>query len=1630
MHSVGQPAATGEWLVGGGEMGALIRAKDWSETSIGPRESWSPALRMMVSFLVANRFPMLLWWGPEYVSIYNDPYRPVLGTKHPWGLGRPVSECWSEIWHILKPLIDTPFNGGPATWNDDIALEINRHGFMEETHFTIAYSPVPDATVATGIGGVLATVTETTEKVVGERRIRVLRDLGYRAAEARTTEEACAIAAGTLAKHSQDVPFALIYLVEATGRQARLAGGAGIGRDETFSPPVVDLHGANQQGGWPLAAAMQQPQLQVIEDLGSRFADVPAGPWTDPPHTAVILPIPSNLPGEVAGLLVTGISSRLRFDEHYCDFLELMKTQIATVIANSRAYEEAQKRAEALAEIDRAKTTFFSNVSHEFRTPLTLMLGPLEELKKEFGSSPDSLSGSQYQQVDLVHRSGLRLLKLVNTLLDFSRIEAGRMQALYQPTDLAAFTAEIASVFRSAMDKAGLRFVIDCPALTEQALVDREMWEKIVLNLVSNAFKFTFDGEIAVKLRIVGDNFELTIRDTGTGIPQDEVPKLFERFHRVAGAQGRTHEGSGIGLALVQELARLHGGLVTAESRFGRGSTFRVLVPTGSRHLPASQIGAARTQVPTAVGAGPFIEEALRWLPDAESSGTGDGNRVLDAANVRSSERTRILLADDNADMRAYVQRILNPLYEVEAVADGEAALAAIGRRRPDLVVSDVMMPRLDGIEMVARLRADERTRTLPIILLSARAGEEAKEQGLARGADEYLVKPFSARELLTRVSAAIELSRMRSQSERFLQEEAQILTLLNKVGAAVAAELDLERTVQVVTDAATELSGASFGSFFYNVTDAKGESYTLYTLSGAPRSAFARFPMPRNTAVFGPTFSGEGVVRSDDITKDARYGQNSPYRGMPEGHLPVRSYLAAPVISRSGEVLGGLFFGHPEVGIFSERAERIVSAIAVQAGIAIDKAKLYRAAQAEIARRQQIEARLREGEQTLERRVAERTAQWIAASQERERAEGNFRLLVEGVVDYAIYMLDPTGIITSWNAGGERIKGYRSDEVVGEHYSRFFTPEDRNRHLPENALEVAARDGKYEGEGWRIRKDGSRFWASVVLDAIRDPSGRLIGFAKITRDTTERREATIALQKSQEQLAQAQKMEGIGHLTGGVAHDFNNLLTIIMGNLETLRRVARDPKADPSRLNRSIENAMLGAERAAALTQRLLAFSRQQPLEPRVLEVNRLIAGMSDLLRRSLGEDVAIETVLAGGLWRVHVDPNQLEVALLNLAINARDAMQDGGKLTIETANASLDEHYAASQAEVVAGQYVAICVTDTGSGMTPDVIERAFEPFFTTKDVGHGTGLGLSQVYGFVKQSGGHVKIYSEVNQGTTIKIYLPRLHAAEIATPPPKPAPPLARGQASETILVVEDDPDVRNHTKAVLGELGYRTFEAGTGRAALQLLKTHPEIKLLFTDVGLPGGMNGRELADDARRLNADLKVLMTTGYARNAIVHDGKLDPGVQLITKPFTYAALAAKVRSILDAPPRSGRILLVEDEPLIRMAAVEQLEALGFKVETAGSAADAMSKLKLVGDVEAAIIDVGLPDPTGDVLVSEVRVIYPKMPIIIASGYNAPELREKFKTDTLVAFLGKPYTEAQLRSVLSSLNVGGLSAA
>jgi PAS domain S-box-containing protein len=509
------------------------------------------------------------------------------------------------------------------------------------------------------------------------------------------------------------------------------------------------------------------------------------------------------------------------------------------------------------------------------------------------------------------------------------------------------------------------------------------------------------------------------------------------------------------------------------------------------------------------------------------------------------------------------------------------------------------------------------------------------------------------------------------------------------------------------------------------------------------------------------------------------------------------------------------------------------------------------------------------------------------------------FQILVNSVVDYAIFMLDPAGKVVNWNPGAERIKGYSAAEIIGEHFSRFYTPEDLASGLPARALSIARREGKFENEGWRVRKDGSRFFASVVIDPVYDENGVFRGYAKITRDMTQRREAEAQLEEAREHLMQAQKMEAVGQLTGGVAHDFNNLLTIILGNLEAVERtLANWKEGSQARIGRLVQNAMQGGKRAAALTSHLLAFSRRQPLNPKPLNVNRLLNGLADFLRRTLGEQTEIETIGAGGLWRVEVDAVQLETAILNIALNARDAMQEGGKLTIEASNTYLDEEYSRRHTELKPGQYVLLAISDNGTGMEPDVLARAFDPFFTTKPAGVGTGLGLSQVYGFVKQSGGHVKVYSELGHGTTVKLYLPRFVGSEEASDDPPYSAQTSEGY--ETILVVEDDHEVRSFIVETLRDLKYGVLQASNGEAALQVLAAGLRPHLLLTDVIMPG-LNGRELADRARAMVPGLQILYMTGYSRNAIVHHGRLDPGVELLQKPTTHDVLAAKLRALLD---------------------------------------------------------------------------------------------------------------------------------
>jgi len=523
-------------------------------------------------------------------------------------------------------------------------------------------------------------------------------------------------------------------------------------------------------------------------------------------------------------------------------------------------------------------------------------------------------------------------------------------------------------------------------------------------------------------------------------------------------------------------------------------------------------------------------------------------------------------------------------------------------------------------------------------------------------------------------------------------------------------------------------------------------------------------------------------------------------------------------------------------------------------------------------------------------------------AHQQLVESEQRYRRLIEAVVDYAIFQLDTEGLVASWNTGAQRIKGYAPEEIIGQHFSVFYTDDDRRAGLPARALQTAEREGRYEAEAWRRRKNGSSFLASVIIDPILDDAGKLLGFAKVTRDVTERHASDQRLKEAQEQLAASQKMEAVGQLSGGIAHDFNNLLMIVMGNLESAQRVVRDAGVVLPKLDRAIANATRGAQRAAALTSRLLAFSRRQPLNPKPLDLNKFVVGSADFIRRSLGETIEIETVGAAGLWEVEVDANHLEVALVNLAINARDAMPEGGKLTIEAANTFLDQEYCRRNPEAHRGQYVLLSVSDTGCGMAPEVLSRAFEPFFTTKEIGQGTGLGLSQVYGFVKQSLGHIKVYSEPGEGTSVKIYLPR-RSARAEAEDSDSAQEGHEAEAGETILVVEDDDDLRAYISQLLVDQHFSVLSAQDAATALSILDTKRRVDLLLTDVVMPG-LTGRELADRARHLRKGLKVLYMTGYSRNAVVHHGRLDQGVELLQKPFSQAELTSKVRELLDQPP------------------------------------------------------------------------------------------------------------------------------
>jgi signal transduction histidine kinase len=732
-----------------GEMGRRIAEFDWERTSLGRLEDWPRSLQSTIAILLGSRYPMCLAWGKDLLLFYNDAYISLLGAKHPEALGRSLRETLSELWDSIGSMVSAVMSTGTAIWVPGYGVPMRRHGYLEESYFSASNSAVDDD--AGEIGGMLCVCSEITEQVVGARRTQLLREVAQ--GETHGPTETCEQLGRIVAEHSLDIPFIAFYLRSTEGEALELRGSAHLPAGPVF-PRRVALDDACTV--IPFARCMAG-EVVTLDDLDRHVAHR-GGLFSEPVTRALVIPIASVDPAAPLGVVVAAVSPARALDDAYRTFYELLVARVSTLIRNAMAFEAERKRAEALAEIDRVKTAFFSNVSHEFRTPLTLILGPIEAA---LADPERSLRG---RHLEVVHRSALRLLRLVNSLLDFSRVEAGRMDARFEPTDLAALTAGLAGSFRSLVESAGLKLVVDCPPIDAPMYVDRSQWEKIVLNLVSNAFKFTFEGQITVALRARARAVELSVIDTGTGIPEADLPRVFERFHRVADARSRSFEGTGIGLALVEELVKQHGGTVRVDSVVGKGTTFVVAIPQGSEHLAPDKLIAPRSTTTSTDVSNAYVVEAAHWVA---SSAANDAVAPGDAASPQPGASSkapgaRILIADDNADMRQYLTRLLSSSWTVEAVADGEAALAAVRRAPPDLLLSDVMMPRMDGIALLRALRADPRTRTLPVILLSARAGEEAVSGGLETGADDYLLKPFSARELMSRVGAHLEMARVR----------------------------------------------------------------------------------------------------------------------------------------------------------------------------------------------------------------------------------------------------------------------------------------------------------------------------------------------------------------------------------------------------------------------------------------------------------------------------------------------------------------------------------------------------------------------------------------------------------------------------------------------------------------------------------------------------------------------------------------------------------------------------------------------------------------------------------------------------------------------------------------------------
>ncbi len=1341
-----------------------MRELDWTTTDLGPPNEWPQNLRTAVGLCLTSRFPIVIWWGPNRSVLYNDAYIPFLGeTKHPRVLGHSGYECWEEIWPTIGPLLESVYATGEATWADDQLFFFARKLPCEEVHVRFTYGPI-FTDDGSKVGGVFCPCTEITEEIVAARQLETLSKLGLQATVKASVTEACEEAARVLGSNPHDIPFAAIYLVDEDGRRAELKSVAGFAADQHPFPSEVIP--SDEGDSWRIASVLRTRRKTETAKI-----QVGAGAWGDVIQQAIVLPIFRATQEQLSAILLLGVSARRPFDETYTAFFDLLAGQVSSAIANAASHEAERRRADLLAELDRAKTAFFSNISHEFRTPLTLMLGPLEEMLTREAKSLSVDRGD----IEFVRRNGERLLRLVNTLLDFSRIEAGRMTARFQPTDLAVFTTDLASVFRSAIERAGLRLKVDCPPLDEPVYVDRSFWERIVLNLLSNALKFTFKGRITVSLRKSGARVELKVSDTGTGISREQLPQIFERFHRIQGARGRTHEGSGIGLATVYELAKLHGGTVRAQSS-DRGSRFTVSIPLGRAHLPEDQVSEQSPRAVLTSRSNAFADEALGWLPEAETTSPEE----LFPTVVSSC--ARILVADDNADMREYMQRLLHAQYHVTLVRDGEAALAAARADSYDLIVADIMMPRLDGIGLLEELRRDERTRNIPVILLSARAGEEARIEGLAAGANDYFAKPFNARELRASIARRLEQSRENKDAVRMSEERFRRYFELGVVGMAFTS---LEKGILEVNDEMCRILGytreellqKTWAEMTHPDDLAADVAHFERVMAGEIDAYSLEKRWVRKDGEIIDSIMSARCERRADGTIDYFVGLVLDITERKRAEERLRrseAYLAqAERLSHTGSwalnlTTAELFWSEEHfriVGLDSAagapgypRAIKVIHpddrSFVVEALERAMREKTEFETECRVVRPDGTVRFIRSLAQPVFNRAGE-VSEYVGSIvdiTEARRAEEKiaesarrFRVLAETLPQH-VWIYDGNGAATYFNQRWLDYTGMAWEEARGNGGHDIVHPDDRPA-LEALWRQVSAEKKSFEAEV-RLRKKSGEYRRFVVRGVPFFSGAReVLEWHGTNTDVEDRRRAKEELDNAQEELARVTRITAMGEMAAAIAHEINQPLGAIVNNSNYCLGLLGHPEAEKKK-RAALRDIVADANRASTIIERIRGLTNGSRHPSTALNVADVLEEVINLCQRLLTEhQIKVKTAVSKGLPRVRADRVQIQQVLFNLVTNAIAAMSDteDGVLSIRVGRGKLERHPA-----------ILVTVTDNGIGFDPGAAEKMFDAFYTTKKNGMGMGLRVSR--SIAEKYGGHLTAKRNEGGGATFLFLLP--------------------------------------------------------------------------------------------------------------------------------------------------------------------------------------------------------------------------------------------------------------------------------